>query len=83
LIEPHSWNNFLHLKIHQIYHEILESKELDFVKHALIGSQIGPVIIDLAKKHHYQFSSSRNIRHGYMTLVIRIGNLFEKHKENE
>jgi len=53
------------------------------VKDALESSKIGHIIADLAKKHHFEFSSKRQIRHGYMTLVIRLGNLLEKHKERE
>ena len=75
------WNNFLQLKIFQIYHEIIENKDDDISKDALFQSQIGSYLIKLGSKNLHEFSQSqRPIRQGYMSLVIRLGNLLEKNK---
>lgn len=74
LVEQYPWNNFLQLKAISIYDEVLDT--IDEKCRAIIikKSTIGETILKLANRNSYSHESNRNIRHGYMALIIKLAN---------
>eukprot|EP00347_Sterkiella_histriomuscorum_P022039 403331901 len=81
LVEAYPWNNFLQLKVQNLYEEILDSSNAEFKTKVLQGSKIAETLINLSQKSNFEHSSKRLIRHGYMALVIKTANLFQKSRE--
>jgi hypothetical protein len=75
LVEAYPWNNFLQLKTIAIYEEVLDTIDEHNRKIILNKSNIGQTILKLADKTSYSHESNRNIRHGYMALIIKLANL--------
>lgn len=78
-VEAYPWNNFLQLKVQNIYEEVLENHQ-DFRSALLSSSEIAPTLIKLSQNNIYEHSSKRPIRHGYMALVVKVANLLQKHR---
>ena len=84
LLSVFPWNNFLQLKVISIYEEILEHSENVAFRQAVIEkSNIAQTLCTLAKQASFQHESERNIRHGYMAAVIKLGNCLHKHCEKD
>lgn len=84
LIEAYPWNNFLQLKVYNIYEEIFENQGPEFRTKVLEKSGITDSLIRMGAGNQFEHTSSeRKIRHGYMALVTKLGNLIQKHKEKE
>jgi hypothetical protein len=81
LVETYPWNNFLQLKTISIYEEVLDTIDDKSRTAILKKSNIGATVIKLADKTSYQHESNRNIRHGYMALIIKLANLIQKHSD--
>lgn len=81
LVEQYPWNNFLQLKTIAIYEEVLDT--IDDKSRSLIlkKSNIGATVLKLGGKKNYAHESNRDIRHGYMALIIKLANLIQKHNE--
>lgn len=77
------WNNFLQLRVQNIYEEVFENENPDFRKAVLEKGNIVETILNLAKASNFEHTSQRQIRHGYMALVIKLGNLIEKNKDKK
>jgi len=62
---------------------VFECESTEFRGKVLKNSSIADTLIHLAKTPNFEHaSSSRAIRHGYMALVTKLGNLIQKFKEN-
>lgn len=84
LITKHPWNNFFQLKIISIYEEILEhSKDAQFRQKALKSSMIVETILGITESPSFTFVSERQIRHGYMGMIIRISNSLQSAQHNQ
>jgi hypothetical protein len=81
MIELYPWNNFLQLKVQALYEEIFESANATFRRKVLDKSEIVDTLIRLGSGNQFEHQSKRHIRHGYMALVTRLGNLIQKNKE--
>jgi hypothetical protein len=65
-----------------LFEEIMDHcEDVEFRKMALVGSNIGLTLINLAKISDYEHDSKRPIRHGYMAAVIKIATAINKNKE--
>jgi len=84
LIKKHPWNNFFQLRIISIYEEILElSKNAQFRQEVLKSSQIVDTILSIQEDSNFSFASERQIRHGYMGMIIRISNALQTSTQNQ
>jgi hypothetical protein len=82
LLEQYPWNNFMQLKMIALFEEIMDHcEDVEFRKNALVGSNIGATLINLAKISDYEHDSKRPIRHGYMAAVIKIAAAINKYKD--
>ena len=78
LVEAYPWNNFLHLKVISLYEDLVSSSNSEFLRTALASSNIGETLISLGAKNNFEYQSNRPIRHGYMSVVIKIANAITK-----
>lgn len=77
LVEAYPWNNFLQLKVQSIYEEIFENQGPEFRTKVLERSGLTDTLIRMGAGNQFEHSESqRKIRHGYMALVTKLGNLF-------
>ena len=74
-------NNFLQLKALSIFEEVLDTIDEKNRGAILKKSTVGETILKLANKTNYSHESNRNIRHGYMALIIKLANLIQKHND--
>lgn len=85
LIIDYPWNNFLQLKVINIYEIIVDDHSLksDHRRELLQRSNIAKTILQLTSDDNVNFkhASSKKIRHGYMALITKISNLLEKNKD--
>lgn len=76
LLESFPWNNFLQLKIVDLYEEIMTTGiSKGFREVILPSSHIGQTLITLGAKSKFDHASNRQIRHGYMAVVIKLANI--------
>ena len=79
LVKQFPWNNFLQLKVINIFTEILENQDnQDFIKAFLASSKVGPAIVEMQAQAMYTMESERQIRHGFMAVVVSISNKLQK-----
>jgi len=79
LVKKYPWNNFLQLKVMNIFNDVLENCEnVQFKKDFLVSSGIGKAIVEMSEKASFTMESERLIRNGYMALVINIANKLQK-----
>lgn len=69
------------MKTIAIYEEILDTIDEKNRNAILKKSNIGKTILSLTNKSNYQHESNRNIRHGYMALIIKLANLIQKNTD--
>lgn len=82
LVKQYPWNNFLQLKVINIFTEMIENNEnATLTKNFLISSGIGQAIVEMQKTADIKMESERIIRNGYMALVIQISNKLQKKYE--
>lgn len=82
LVKQYPWNNFLQLKVMNIFEEVLDNCEnIQFRKDFLQSSGIGPALVQMAETASFKMESDRNIRNGYMALVVSISNKLQKKYE--
>lgn len=74
LVEAYPWNNFLQLKVQNLYEEVFDSPNVEFRRKVLERSKIVDTIIRLGQDVKFIHQSNRLIRHGYMALITRIAN---------
>jgi hypothetical protein len=78
-VKKFPWNNFLQLKVINIFTEILENQDnQDFIKAFLASSKVGPAIVEMQAQAMYTMESERQIRHGFMAVVVSISNKLQK-----
>ena len=79
LVKQYPWNNFLQLKVMNIFNDVLENCEnVQFKKNFLTSSGIGKAIVEMSEKAVFTMESERQIRNGFMALVINIANKLQK-----
>lgn len=83
LLLAYKWNNFLHLKVQVMFEDILESDNAAFKSSVLQKTDIGMTLLKLSEEKKFAFSSTREIRHGAMSFVIKLANLLIKHKSKD
>ena len=81
LVENYPWNNFLQLKVIALFEEVFENLEPEQRRQALQKSNVINTLVNLGGNTRFEHSSTRKIRHGYMAIVVKIGNLLVKNKE--
>lgn len=82
LMSFYPWNNFLQLRIIQIFEEVIKNSDhREFRTEVLTSSKIGEILVELGKKTMYTHKSERPIRHGYMATVIKIANMLKDAKD--
>lgn len=69
------------MKAIAIYEEILDKIDEKSRANILRRSNIGQTILRLGDKTIYEHESTRNIRHGYMALIVRLATLIQNHTE--
>ena len=75
LVKNFPWNNFLQLKVINMFTEVIENSEnQEFRKEFLESSGIGRAVVEMSDKSTYTMESDRSIRSGYMGLVISVSN---------
>lgn len=79
LVKQYPWNNFLQLKVMNIFNDVLDNCEnVNFKKDFLTSSGIGPALVEMSETASFTMESERNIRNGYMALVVHISNKLQK-----
>jgi len=82
LVKTYQWNNFLQLKVMNMFEEVLDNCEnVDFKKKFLVASGIGQALVEMGEKAEFKMESERMIRNGYMGLVVNISNKLQKKYE--
>jgi len=82
LVKQYPWNNFLQLKVVNLFTEVIENCEDATFRVAFFRSSgIGPSLVELAKEASVALSGGRLIRNGYMNLVVNIANKLQKKYE--
>jgi hypothetical protein len=75
LVKNFPWNNFLQLKVINMFTEVIENSEnQEFRKNFLESSGIGRAVVEMSDKAIHTLESERQIRSGYMGLVISVSN---------
>lgn len=75
LVKKYEWNNFLQLKVINLFDNILNNCENEeFRKSALQSSGLGLTLCEMAKTAQFTMESERQIRNGYMAVVVSIAN---------
>lgn len=83
LTKVYAWNNFLQLKVINLFEEVLNNcTNGDFKKAVLISSGIGKAIVEMGASPSYNMESTKTIRNGYMAVVVDISNKLVKRTEN-
>lgn len=73
LVKEYPWNNFLQLKVINICNEVItNSTNAVFRKQFLDKSGITKTFVQMSEKASVPMESERNIRNGYMALVISV-----------
>lgn len=82
LVKQYPWNNFMQLKVISMTDEILDNCESETFKKAFLnGSGLGKALVDMAVQANYTMTTGRQIRNGYMALVVGVSNkLVKKYK---
>jgi len=84
LVKDYPWNNFLQLKVMNICTEIIENNtNAEFRKQFFIKSGIAKACTDMAEHATIKMESGREIRNGYMGLVISVANKLQKKYETD
>jgi len=84
LVKAFPWNNFLQLKVINIVNEVLENNEHPkFRELFLVSSGLGKALVEMSEKANFQMESERNIRNGFMALVISVSNKLQKKYRGE
>ena len=82
LVKAFPWNNFLQLKVINLFEEVLNScQNAEFKAAVLEGSGIGKAIVEMAENPTYETEGGKPVRHGYMAVVIDIANKMVKRTE--
>jgi hypothetical protein len=82
LVKQYPWNNFLQLKVINLFTEVIENCEDTAFRLAFFRSSgIGPALVELAKESSVTLGGGRPIRNGYMNLVVNIANKLQKKYE--
>lgn len=82
LVKQYPWNNFLQLKVINLFTEVIENCEDTAFRVAFFRSSgIGPALVELAKESSITLGGGRPIRNGYMNLVVNIANKLQKKYE--
>ena len=78
-VQEHPWNNFIQLKIHQIFEDYLESENSLEQKLQLIKkSDVLMKLIKMSETPEVTFGTGNNIRNGYMGFVIHLATKIKK-----
>lgn len=82
LVKAFPWNNFLQLKVINLFEEVLNScQDAAFKAAVLESSGIGKAIVDMADDPAYKTDGGKAIRQGYMAVVIDVANKMVKRTE--
>jgi len=75
LVKQYPWNNFLQLKVINLFTEVIDNCEnVQFRKDFFDSSGIGKALVEMSETAGTKLPSNRIIRNGYMALVINIAN---------
>jgi len=67
------WNNFLQLKVINICNEIITGQHDQYIRQNFLeNSGIAQTFAEMAQSASIQMESGRNIRNGYMAVVISV-----------
>ena len=85
LVQRYPWNNFIQLKVINIFEEIFENSEnAAFRKEVLKNSFLLRKLVNLSDSPTMETANSHsNIRYGHMALVNRIANMVQKFKDKQ
>ena len=79
LVHEHPWNNFIQLKIHQVFEDFLESENTAEQKLAFIrDSEVVELLLLMSEMARVTFDSGNSIRNGYMGFVINLATKLKK-----
>lgn len=82
LVKAYPWNNFLQLKVMNLFTEVIEKSDNDnFRQSFLQTSGITSALIEMGGQAEFEMESQRKIRNGFMNLVIQISNQLQKRTE--
>lgn len=82
LVKAYPWNNFLQLKVINIFNEVIEcSESAAFRSTFLNNSGIGKALVEMGESANYTLPSERVIRNGYMGVVVAVSNKLQKKYE--
>lgn len=85
LVKEYPWNNFLQLKVINLCNEVISNTSNPaFRKQFLEKSGIAKAFVQMAGNAHVKMDSIREIRNGYMALVIEVTKKLQaKYESNE
>ena len=84
LVKAFPWNNFLQLKVINIVNEILDNTEQVKLRELFLASSgLGKALVEMSEQANFQMESERNIRNGYMALVVSVSNKLQKKYRGE
>jgi hypothetical protein len=84
LVKIYKWNNFLQLKVINLFEQIFNNVENEtFKSHVLEQTQLAKSLAEMGGEHQYEMESERKIRNGHMALVVSISNSLIKKTEAE
>jgi len=85
LVQTHPWNNLLQLKTQMIFEDLLESEQLTRENkfNIILKSNVVPALLKMSENTKVTFTSSNQMRHGYMGFAIKLSNLIKKKGETE
>ena len=84
LVKAYPWNNFLQLKVMSLFTEIIEKSDNEnFRKSFMEASGVAKTLIEMGNAATYKMESGRNIRNGYMNLVVQISNQLIKKADSK
>jgi hypothetical protein len=82
LVKQYPWNNFLQLKVINIFNEVIDCSESASFRQAFLrNSGIGKALVEMSETADYTMPSERKIRNGYMGVVISVSNKLQKKYE--
>lgn len=82
LVKAYPWNNFLQLKVMNLFTEVIEKQKNDTFRRSFMEtSGIVDALIEMGGQAWFTMESERKIRNGFMNLVVQISNQLKKRNE--
>lgn len=86
LTKAFPWNNMLQVRVMGLFERVINGSEANndtFKSHILEQTQITKTLAEMGQKCNFEMDSGRQIRNGYMGLVVKISNLLLQRGESE